>query len=77
MKTFTADIYETGEIMQSVFCYITDEDEDTCDVEIKIPLYIQPSSIRSDVQEWLREVSDKSLGNLKFSLAPQNQYISI
>lgn len=74
--TFTADIYETDQIMQTVICYLGCEDDDVCDVEIKMPLYIKPSAIRSDVQEWLREVSDKRLGDLKFELAPQNSYIA-
>lgn len=76
-NTFTIDIYETGEIMQTVFGYVVFEDSETADVEIKMPLYIKPSSIRSDVQEHLREYDPNlMLGNLLFQLAPQDKIIA-
>lgn len=75
-NTFAIDIYETGDIFQTVFGYVVFEDSETADIEIKMPLYIKPSAIRSDVQEHLREYDPNlMLGNLKFELAPQNQII--
>lgn len=76
-RPFVATIFGgTEEEQQSVFCYVVAEDDDTCDIEIKMPLYVNPSAIRSDVQTWLWEVVDKRLGNLKFELAPQNVMIA-
>lgn len=78
MKTFACDIYESGNLEpQTVFCYILDEYENTdgeptADVEIKMPLYLQPSALRNDVQVWLEDAYNLTLGYLRYSLAPTN-----
>lgn len=76
-KTFTADIYETDQIMQTVIAYVTDEDAEFADVTIKIPLYIQPSALRCDVETWLGYAYNLKLGYMTYELAPQNTYIAI
>lgn len=66
-ETFYARIYGNNEDeYQDLFVYLGCEDAEVIDCEIKIPIMINPSHIRADVQEWLREVSDKWLGDLKF-----------
>ena len=68
-RPFVATIFgKTEEERQDVFCYVTAEDDDTCDVEIRMELYVSPSAMRSDIQTALWEVVDKKLGNLKFSI---------
>ena len=77
-KPFVADIYESGNLEpQSVFCYPLCLENGVVDVEIKMLIMLKPSAIRDDVEGALYSEYGLTLGNLKFSLAPQDKYIAI
>jgi hypothetical protein len=77
-QTFFARIFgRTEDEFQDVYGYILYEEADIADVEIKMPLFVLPSDIRTDVGEWLRDYKHcLQLGNLHFSIVPQNQLIA-
>lgn len=70
-KTFSADIFETPQIFQTVICYPTYLDGEVVDCEVKIPIYVKPCAIRDDVEAALYQEYGLMLGNLKFSMAPK------
>ena len=75
-KTFAADIYESSNLEpQTVFVYPIHLDGEVVDCEIKMPILLKPSSIREDVEAALYSEYQLMLGNLKFTLMPQNYSI--
>lgn len=70
IDTFAATIYGASESeKQDVFVYINYITDDIADCQIKMPLFVNPSALRSDVQTWLWDYnSDLKLGDL--TLAP-------
>lgn len=75
-KTFTARIFDSSEqIFQDVIVYPLFLDGEVLDVEIKIPIYVQPSAIRDDVEAALWSEYQLTLGNLKFTMAPKEYSI--
>lgn len=72
LKTFTARIYDFSEqIYQDVICYQWWIDDDLCDVRIKMPILVNPSDIRLDVEMALEENYNLKLGALDYERAPQ------
>ena len=75
-KTFAADIYESPNLdPQTVICYPTHIDGDVVDVEIKMPILVNPSGIRDDVEAALWSEYRLNLGTLHFNLAPKEYSI--
>lgn len=76
-KTFTADIYECGNLdPQTVTCYPIYLEGDVLDVEIKMMILVKPEAIREDVAAGLySEYPELTLGNLHFRLSPKEYAI--
>jgi len=76
-NTFVARIFDSSEqIFQDVICYLKYIDGNHATVEIKMPLYIQPSGINDDVSVPLMEEFSYRLDEVIYTLAPTNQYIA-
>lgn len=77
-ETFYARIFGRNEDdFQDVFVYIHEVEDNTAYCEIKIPLMIEPTCLRGDVETWLWEHDfGLRLGKLEYQMYPQQTYIA-
>lgn len=72
-KAITIDIFESPEIFQSVHGWPTEIEPGILEVEIRMPLYIMPSDVSTDVRVALDDNGFKEyrLANIGYCLAPK------